>query len=263
MVFSDLHVGSKYAVCSESPVRDKDSEYKPSRNQKKLLEGWHDSIDSISQKPRALVINGEPIDGDNKKSMGDSVWSTNLNDQMDDAVKLLKGIRTDGIYFVRGSDYHIAKDATDFEETIAQRLGAKKYKAVMGYMTYTDYEATFEVFGKHIHFTHHAGYSNWWMYRPTVIARELIKMHFNHKLNGFHTDLLIRSHVHYYTEVRFPHTKGLSTPAWKIADGFMYRRGEPELPTIGNIEIIIEPNGKIQIEPHLVEIEFLKPVIHL
>ena len=86
-------------------------------------------------------------------------------------------------------------------------------------------------------------------------------MHFNHEANGFHTDLLIRSHIHYYVEVRFPNSIGLSTPAWKFPDGWMYRKGVPELPTIGNIEVIVEPNGKIIIEPHLIEVNWKKPVI--
>lgn len=263
LVFSDIHVGSRFSVCSEHPVIEDGTEVKPSPNQRKLTEAWHHSIDEIQQKARALVINGEPIDGANKKSMGDSVWSTNLKDQLDDAQVLLKKIPFEDLYFVRGSGYHIQQDATNFEKILAKQMGAKNYKSVMGNQTSADYEATFEKFGKYIHFTHHVGYSGWWQYRTTPIARELVKMHFMHRENGFHTDVLVRSHVHYYVEVRFPHTKGLSTPAWKFPDGFMYRKGEPELPTVGNIEIIIESNGKIQIEPHLVEAEFKKPVIHL
>ena len=263
LVFSDVHCGSKYAVCSEHPEKENDTDYKPSPNQRKLLEGWLDCIDNVSQKPTALVINGEPVDGDNKKTLGDSTWTTNLNDQMNDFAKLIKEIRYDNLIFVKGSGYHVTKDATNFEQTLAERLGARKYKSVMGNQTSADYECNIEMYGKHINFTHHVSYSGWWLYRSTPIAKELVKMHFAHRENGFHTDIAIRSHVHYYTEVRFPHTIGLSTPAWKFPDGFMYRKGEPELPTIGNIEIIIEPNGHILIEPHLVEVEFKKEVIHL
>jgi hypothetical protein len=263
LIYSDVHIGSKYSVCSEHPEREDDGDYKPNPNQKKLLEGWYDCIDQIQQKPRALVLNGEPIDGDNKRTLGDSVWSTNLNDQMRDAKKLIKEIKFDNLYFVKGSGYHITKDATNFEQTLAEQLGARKYKSIMGNQTYTDYEVTLEMFDKYIHFTHHTGFSGWWMYRTTPIARELVKMHFAHRENGFHTDVLVRSHVHYYVEVRFPHTKGFTTPAWKFPDGFFYRKGEPELPTIGNVEIIVESNGKIEIDPHLVEVDFKKPVEHL
>ena len=263
VVISDIHCGSKYAVCSESPVRNDDSDYKPNPNQRKLLEGWDWCIDQVSQKPTALVVNGEPIDGDHVRSAGAETWSSNLNDQMNDFIKLIKPISFANLIFVKGSAWHVTKENTNFEETIADKMKVKKYKSVMGNLTYADYEANIEIFGKHINFTHHLGWSSWWMYRTTPIAKELIKMHFAHKESGFHTDVLVRSHVHYYVEVRFPNTKGLSMPAWKFPDGFLYRKGEPELPTIGMLEIIVEPNGKIEIEPYLVQTDFKKPVIHL
>ena len=261
VIYSDLHVGSKYSVCSEEPELDDAGSYRPSPNQKKLLEAYYDSIDNLITKPDIMVINGEPIDGSNPKSLGESCWSTNHFDQMNDAEILVKMVPHKKLYLVRGSGYHVTRESTNFEKIFGKKIGAEKYKSVLGNQTYTDFEATFKVFDKHIHFTHHVGYSGWWQYRTTPIARELVKMHFNHQANGFHTDLLIRSHVHYYVEVRFPNSIGLSTPAWKFPDGWMYRQGVPELPTIGNIEIIVEPNGKIVVEPHLIEINWKKPVI--
>ena len=263
LVLSDLHIGSKYSVCSDEPEIDSGGSYRPSYNQKKLNKAWFECVDMIQQKPRALVINGEPIDGDNFKSLGDSVWSTELNDQLNDAEKMLNTIKRDEIIFVRGSGYHVTRGATNFEKTLARKMGARKYRSVMGETTDADYEANVKLNGKMINFTHHIGYSGWWQYRTTSIARELVKMHFQHKDNGFHTDLLVRSHVHYYCEVRFPNTKGFTTPAWKFPDGFMYKRGIPELPTVGFMEIIIESNGKILIEPHLVQLQFPKPIIDL
>ena len=261
VIYSDLHTGSKYSVCTEEPVLD-DGSYRPSPNQKKMLEAWYASLDMIEQKNTdIMVINGEPIDGDNYRSLGDSVWSTDMGDQLLDAEKLVSMIPHEKLYMIRGSGYHTTRGATNYEKIFGNKIGAESYTSVLGNQTKADFEATFRVFGKHIHFTHHVGYSGWWQYRQTPISRELVKMHFNHKINGFHTDLLIRSHVHYYVEVRFPNTKGLATPAWKFPDGFLYRQGEPEAPTIGNIEVIIEPNGKIVVEPHLVEVNWKKPVI--
>ena len=262
-ILSDLHVGSKYALCSDEPELDDGGSYRPSKIQKKLFQAYKESIDELTTKPDILVLNGEPIDGSNPRSLGESCWSTNHFDQMNDAEKLVKMFPHLKLYLIRGSGYHVTRESTNFEKIFGKKLGAERYTSVIGNQTYTDFEATFKVFGKHIHFTHHLGYSGWWQYRSTPIARELVKMHFNHKANGFHTDVLVRSHVHYYVEVRFPNTKGLSTPAWKFPDGFLYRQGEPEMPTVGNIEIIIEPNGKIEIEPHLAQMNFEKPVIEL
>lgn len=263
LIVSDLHIGSKFSVCSEDPERDSDNSYVPSYNQKKMNLAWFECKDMIQQKAKALVINGEPIDGDNFKSLGDSVWSTDLGDQLKDAEKMVKTLPYEKLYLTRGSGYHVTRGATNFEKLFGNKLGAEKYRSVMGTVTNSDYEANFKVNDKMINFTHHIGYSGWWQYRSTPIARELVKMHFAHKENGFHTDLLVRSHVHYYCEVRFPHTIGFTTPAWKFPDGFMYRRGIPELPTVGFMEVIIESNGKILIEPHLVQMKFPKPVINL
>ena len=258
-----MHVGSKNALCSKEPELEDAGSYRPSVNQKKLLEGWEYCIDELFQKPDVLVINGEPIDGSNPRTLGESTWSQRHEDQLNDAENLIKQIPYKDLYLVRGSGYHVNVQATSFERIFGKQMGARRYKSVMGNITHADFEATFEVYNKHIHFTHHVGYSGWWQYRSTPIARELVKMHFAHKANGFHTDVVVRSHVHYYVEVRFPNTKGFSNPAWKFPDGFLYRQGEPELPTIGMTEIIIEPNGRIDIEPHLVELNFKKPVIHL
>jgi len=262
-IFSDIHDGSKYAVCSEEPTLDNGGSYRPSRMQRKLLASWQESIDALITKPKILVINGEPVDGSNPRSLGDSVWSTNYLDQMTDVEKLIKMIPHEKIYLTSGSPYHTTREATNFEKIFGKKIGAESYTSVIGNETMADFEATFKVFDKHIHFTHHVGYSGWWMYRPTPIARELVKMHFQHRENGFHTDLLVRSHVHYYVEVRFPNTIGLSTPAWKFPDGFLYKQGEPEMPTVGNIEVIVESNGKIIVEPHLAPIKWEKPVINV
>jgi len=263
LVISDMHVGSKMSICSEEPIIDDFGTYKPSSNQKKLLQEWHRTLDLVSQRPTALVLNGEPVDGSNPKSQGAGVWSNNFNDQMNDSAKLLKPIKRDVTILTRGSGYHVTRENTNFEQIFANKIGARKYRSVAGFMTDTDYEATIEMYGKHINFTHHIGYSGWWQYRSTPMARELVKMHFQHKENGFHSDVVVRSHVHYFVLVEFPNTIGFTSPAWKFPDGFMYRSGIPERPTIGNVEIIIEPNGEISIKKHLSTLEFPKPVIHL
>ena len=133
----------------------------------------------------------------------------------------------------------------------------------MGNTTRADYELNVKLHGKMFNFTHHIGYSGWWQQRPAALARELVKMHSMNNANGFLADCLIRSHVHYYNMVEFPKTKAFTTPAWKFPDGFMYRHGIPELPTVGFIEVIVETNGKILVEPHLMQMKFPKPIVDM
>ena len=59
---------------------------------KTLLKHWNSIPDALQQKPNLFVINGETIDGANKKQIGQETWSTNLQDQMNDCVKLIDKI---------------------------------------------------------------------------------------------------------------------------------------------------------------------------
>lgn len=262
LIISDIHVGSKVAICSESPELTDGANYTPNKAQKALLQCWHDSIDDIIQRPAVTVINGEPTDGINRRSMGAGQWTTSFVDEVRDFTKLMSVVpKSKKTYFVRGSGYHVTSDgATPIEEFVAESLNAKRYRAYGG-SGYTDYELNLEILGKYFNFTHHVGFSRWFQYRTTPLASEMAKMHFEHAKRGFHTDVMVRSHVHYYVEVRFPNTIGFTTPAWKFPDGFMYRNGEPTLPNVGMMEVIVETNGTIGVYPHLTEVNF-KPMVH-
>ena len=156
---SDLHDGSGTSVCSEEPViTELGTTYKPNKLQVALNEAWYNCIDELTGKPDLLVVNGEPCDGANKKQAGQQTWSSNLQDQINDAEKLLNHIPHDKLMFVRGSGYHVQQDGTNFEEVLAQLLGAEKYKAFGG-EGLTDYYALVELHGKIFNFTHHVGYN--------------------------------------------------------------------------------------------------------
>lgn len=262
VIFSDIHAGSVYSVCPPKMKLKEGGIYEATPAQKALYKCWNDSIKELVYKqPTVLVINGEPIDGSNKRTGGVGTWSSEINDQMNAAQKLIEKISCKNLIFVRGSPYHVDKDGTSFEEILAERMGANRYRSYGG-SGKTDFECNIEIYGKHFNFTHHVGFSRWFQYRTTPIASEMAKMHFEHGRRGFHTDVMVRSHVHYYVEVRFPHTIGITTPAWKFPDGFMYRSGEPTLPDVGCMEIIIESNGKVIVEPHITEVNFKPMVLH-
>lgn len=204
LIYSDIHVGSKVSVCSESPEIIDSENYTPNKAQKALFQVWKEVNQEIQTKPDVVVINGEPIDGANPKSMGSGVWSTNLVDQIRDFKQIMKYVPTSKkMIFVRGSGYHVnTGGATNLEEIVAEEMKADRYRAYGG-SGFTDYEANLELNGKYFNFTHHIGFAQWEAYRTTALARELVKMHFEHERRGHHTDVIVRSHVHYYVQVRF------------------------------------------------------------
>lgn len=260
LIASDMHVGSTTAVCTESPeMGEKETQHKPNALQRELLGAWINCKDELIQKPTLMVINGEPIDGDNFKQVGQQCWSTSMQDQIDDSAKLINMIPHDKLMFVRGSGYHVTRGGTPLEESMARQMNAEPYKAFGG-NGLTDYYALVEMHGKLFNFTHHVGFNKWAAYRTTALAREMAGMVFERNKMG-KADVIVRSHVHYFVHIEFTHTHGFTTPAWKFPDGHLFRGGTAgTTPDVGMIEVIVEPNGKVIIEKHIAEFE-LKPQV--
>lgn len=273
LFLSDLHVGSAYSVCSPNPEL-KGGSWNPNKLQKKLYDIWCNVRDSIPN-PHILVLNGEPCDGSNAKQIGSESWTTVMREQLDDAAKLLKMYKPKYFLMTRGSNYHVHLGADNQEEQLAEKLNAVHYS---GYLerdakkivdpnrnepTRTDYYLTFSVHGKVFSVTHHIGFNRWFAYRTTALAREMADMEF---LRGRYWDnehtpsVIVRSHVHYFVMVRFSNQFGFTTPAFKMPDSHLFRGGlGGTAPSLGAVEVIIEPNGHILIEPHIVSnIEYPK-----
>lgn len=257
VIFSDIHVGSRRAVCSDDP---EDPTYKPNKFQKLLFGLWNECIDELQQKPRFKVINGEPFDGPNRKQTGRGQWTTDMAIQLREAEKLIKLIPGEETILLQGSGYHVDSEGTSYEEILGNKINARKYSTYFEPSFAEDF-AQVRLNGKLFSFTHHIGFARWAAYRTTALAREMAAMHFvNEKLD--HPSIIVRSHVHYWVMVRFTHTFGFTTPAWKYPDKHLYRGGMGGvIPDIGCVEVIIEPNGKVIIEPHIAEIKVKPEVI--
>jgi hypothetical protein len=261
VVLSDIHNGSVTAICSPEPyISDLDTTFKPNKLQKALWDVWESVPDGLSKKKTDLIVlNGEPVDGANKKQVGQQSWTTNVWDQAEDFKKCMKTHNYDNILFNRGSGYHVQIDGTNIEEIIARDMNALRYRAYGGEGA-SDYYSFIECYGKIFNFTHHVGFNKWAAYRTTALAREMAGMVFeNNKLHK--SDVIVRSHVHYFVHVEFVNTHGCTTPAWKFPDSHLFRGGVAgTTPDIGAVEFIVEPNGEIILKKHITELE-LKPLV--
>lgn len=273
LILSDIHVGNANAVCSPEPVHAGGS-WNPNSLQKKLYEFWCDIRDKCP-KPHALVLNGEPCDGANRNNLGGETWSTVIQEQLDDAAILLQQYNPKYFFMTRGSNYHVQLGADNQEERLARDLHANQYLGLLQrdeykiggwhdpkgkhYSIRTDYYLTFKIHNKVFSFTHHIGFNRWFAYRTTALAREMADMKFLAGRYWKYEDepsVIGRSHVHYFVMVRFANQFGFTTPAWKMPDGYLFRSGlGGTAPSIGSVEVIIEPNGHIDVEPHLVSNE--------
>ena len=270
LFLGDLHCGSAYALCSKNPtIGDTGGEWKPNKLQTKLYETWTWMKDSLTQKPYTIVLNGDLIDGANSKQAGQQSWTTDINDQIKDAYNLISEFKPKHFLMTRGSGYHVQKDATSHEEILANMLNCTPYS---GYFRWsekstqwdknrnrssrTDYYLNFSIYDKVFNVTHHVGFSKLQGNRTSAIASEAASL--EHLRGRYWNDdefpsVIVRGHTHYFCYVRFSSTHCIICPAWKFPDSHLFRGGlGGTAPSIGAVEVIVDGDGKITVEPHIV-----------
>jgi hypothetical protein len=279
LFLSDMHVGSMYAVRSPDATLPDGSEVKQNEFQEQLYDIWCEMRDRC-RKPDLLVLNGEPIDGSGKKSVGSDSWTQSTKSQLTDAERLIKMYNWRDIVATRGSRYHVTVDNTYHEEFLAKELGCIPYSGLFGDAQklnndtksynidtqFTDFYLWFELAGRLFSVCHHVGYNKTELYRTTALGREMAVMEFAKGKwypSDRNIDVIVRSHVHYYVQVRFHKQIALTTPCWKLPDEFQLRRGlGGTAVNIGTIEIIVEPNGEIKVNENIANaVKYPKPKI--
>lgn len=274
---SDMHVGSTTALYSG---------YGPARitpDQQKLRDWWVHCSDVIG-KCDLLLLNGEPIEATHFKSNAFEIWSGDINDQLDDAERLIRQWRFDKFILTRGSKYHSQDGQTSYEESLARRMNAIRYKGLFGQGLvtlsntkqkqlvfdkyageYTDYYCFFDINGKLFNATHEIGFSRSKASRSGALGRELVTMELERGSYydfGRNLDCLIRSHNHYYVYLEFGNICGIVSPSWKLGDSHLFHGGMAIYPDIGAVQVVVEPNGDLHVQKHLMPKEKLpKPHI--
>ena len=255
LLTGDNHVGSLFSVATLAPVLSDGTTFKPTKIMATLNEAWYDVLDSLNcKKPHLMVCNGEPCDGANPKQLGQQSWTTDMEAQMQDFMKLMKPFQYQQFLFTRGSIYHTTLGATNFEEILANRMPrVMKYKAHGGGGS-TDYYANVEANGKVFNFSHHIGFSKGLQTRAAALSREMANMHYEADKIG-KVDVIVRNHVHYFWHNEGVHTHGIIVPAWKYPDGHLFRGGVAgTTPDIGMVEVTVETNGDILVRKHIAEL---------
>ena len=260
-----MHCGSHFAIASD---KISDEVLKFPTIQRHLREIWQDCLDERKQKTHLLVENGEPTDGPGEILKGAECWTTEQRVALADSYRLLK--KYDPKYFMapKGSDYHSNMRTVSTEEMLIEKFGDKS-------LSYNPYEVTaqiseegsksketynfawIDVNGLLLCITHHIGGSRWFNYRPTPLGREMAALTFEadkwlpEQYHG-RKFIVVRSHQHNYVHVGFSSSAGFVTPAWKLPDWFILRGGMGgSLPSLGTVEVIVEPDGEFEIHPHI------------
>lgn len=281
-VMGDSHIGNRWALCSPEwwdVFKDERMFYD------QLYQGWGELYDEMcddnGRRAFVEIFNGDIIDGPNPKSYGDEQWSTDINNQIRDARKLIRNQHRYEIgIMTTGSGYHVKSGGTHFEDLLAEQLecinrfprygnskGEIPYQITRGREreptgragVFADYTWAFEINGWPFSVTHHIGFSKWAAYRTTALAREMVALELDANRmmpDGRKPKIVVRSHAHYYVQIKYSRTSawGFVCPAWKYADEHLYRNGEGgTAPSVGFVDIILEQNGKRHIEDYTLE----------
>jgi hypothetical protein len=272
-VISDMHVGSDQGLYSGyGPV-------KISKDQEKLRDWWMHCAD-VNGRLTVLLLNGEPCQGSNKKQLGAENWSSDFNETLDDAERLIKQWHYDNLVMTRGSGYHVTSEGwTNAEETLSRRLkNFVPYSGIFGQALETmqsnkgmaivqeqgeplytarkhvDNYIFFDIYGRLFNAVHAISFTKWFAYKTTSLGRELADMEFSRgKWYGSdrNLDFLIRSHAHYFVHIEFSNSHGIISPAWQFPNTFQFRTGLAQYPSVGSVKITIETSGDISIQKYI------------
>lgn len=233
LVVSDLHCGSQFALMPpvwEEQLEDTDMHitHQCSAAQMDLYREWKKMCQKVG-KVDDVVINGDLVDGPNKKSNGKGTWTNDLQTQALCAAHLILMIKAKRYHVTFGSPYHTG-DNLNADALVGRILKSAGKEVKSGYevaITYKDEDSSY-------HFAHGISVSQVFHYRSTPIAREMMSAILNEKQIGKYNGI-IRSHCHYYCAVEYGHSFGLITPGWKMRDSYGVKKGFGIIPRCGYV----------------------------
>lgn len=157
-----------------------------------------------------VIVNGDSVDGRGEKSKGSELWTSNMEDQCDMAIRALRRVpvkRSTKWIMTYGTPYHTG-DAEDWENKVALAFNAE-----IGDHLWVDIEGVvFDL--KH----HPAGSSNVPQGRHTGVAKDRMwNVMQEHAQMQPGSDVFIRSHVHYHDFCGGVDWLGMTTPALQSA----------------------------------------------
>lgn len=255
---SDLHVGSIWGCCSSNPViENKDQHYEPWKFQQAINEILKWGVDNLWRKPDVIVIVGEGIDGSNPHQEGNESWTSNKMDMVRDCVKLIHELfewegKLPIIYVCRGSKYHVQDGATDYDDILAELLGAKKNSPYSDTRLTDDY-GYLNVNGIRIQYTHVVSYTKQPWGKGSPLSKDA---YLCDSVEATRAHVYVRGHVHSCDEYRGflrdneYQTIIFTTPCSKYPDSFLKTHGIGGIiPDCGFTELIVEGDGQVFVHP--------------
>ena len=258
---ADLHVGSRVGLSTGHG----DDAFLLIR--KKILNLWETSVAGPWKKPDILVVVGDAIDGQNKKGGGTGTTTTDLIEQADEAVELIKMWNAGEYVIIRGSDYHVSPRDSGLaaEEYMARELNAMQCPNNKVNRSSWSYYLSVDKYTFHI--AHKISIPRNFAFKSTAIARDMMMAKLNdslrNELGKYKVNAIIRAHAHSFTAVEYASSCGMVLPCWKAMDDYAEKEGPLTFtPDIGFVGWNIE-GDKATWEKNLVKVTSVQDPPHL
>lgn len=231
VVISDLHCGHLVGLTPKK--------YHTTNKQALIWNFYEEAIKKL-QPIDIIVCNGDAIDGIGKKTGGTELITTDRNKQVDLALECIDLANAKKKFIIAGTGYHVGS-GEDFEEILADKLNAK----------FSGHE-WLEINGKIFDFKHKVGSSTIPHGRHTAIAKEAMWNKLWHLDDGAPlSDVLIRSHVHFFKYAGDKKNLYITTPALQVFGSKYGVRQCSGIVDIGFISFDIYEDGTYDFNPHL------------
>jgi hypothetical protein len=206
LVISDLHCGHQVGLTHPNydlvPTDRKSDSYKLYKIRQSYYSEYRKIVNSL--KPiDVLIANGDLIDGRGEASGGTELLFSDRSKQADMASAAILETEAEKIFISRGTPYHTGKEE-DWEDTIADKVNAVEI-VNHGFV---------DINGLIVDYKHKIGSSSVPYGRQTAVAKERIWNFLNNEFDEYpKSDIIIRSHVHYFGFVGGSNWLGVTTPA--------------------------------------------------
>jgi len=262
VILNDLHAGSRFSPGPDQPV----------------LVDFFKNVAKKWRNPDKLILNGDLIDGLQYRSNMDECWTTDLQEQADYALDMIKMYGGKSHYVIRGTPYHTQTKGVDLEEWIGRELkaeslvelGKKRYSTQFKVIDMAKPTPTSKPICQPmvLHFAHHLAGSKWFAYYGSALAREMndVMLNESHWVDrNVHGKVwgIVRAHVHYFWYAESDSRIMLVCPPWQLATPFVNKihASSPPLGSLGAVRITVHEDGTFDVEKELLKTKELLPKV--
>lgn len=243
---ADAHSGSKYALWPEKIVLEDGAVRHSSPAQLQILDYWLDFWRHEAKDAQYVFLLGDMCQGSNYKETGRGTTTPELELQVDAMVTLLQAQLKPGqiLAGVSGSRYHNALDLS-LDKLVLERCGGK----YLGKLRHVRLAPV----GKILQLAHGVGGGA--LYSGTITDRESLLLDVAEARSKlpWHTDMIVRAHLHHFWYHRDTSRSVLRLPCWQTWypwDGIIGNYGKKQS-DIGGVCVDFGDRGSVVVKERL------------